>query len=138
MSDIYSDVYNEEPIAEINIIPFVDIILVVLIIFMITAPQLIREGFSVTLPKTESSTKKLSPSVKLKIEVTNTGDILLDGNLMSLNSLSLYVRKLMETDSVESRLVISADVSVSHGRVMEIIDVMKSSGIQQFTFAVQP
>ena len=138
MSDIYSDVYNEEPIAEINIIPFVDIILVVLITFMITAPQLIREGFSVTLPKVSSSTEKLSPSVKLKIEVTNTGDILLDGNLMSLNNLSLYARKLLETDSVDSRLVISADVSVSHGRVMEIIDVMKQSGIQQFTFTVQP
>ena len=138
MSDIYSDVYNEEPIAEINIIPFVDIILVVLIIFMITAPQLIREGFSVTLPKVSSGTEELSPSVKLKIEVTNTGDILLDGNLMSLNNLSLYTRKLMETDSIDSRLVISADVSVSHGRVMEIIDVMKQSGIQQFTFAVQP
>jgi len=138
MSDIYSDTYNEEPIAEINIIPFVDIILVVLIIFMITAPQLIREGFSVTLPKVSSGTNTISDSVKLKIEVTNTGDILLDGNLMSLNNLSLYARKLLETDSVESRLIISADVSVSHGRVMEIIDVMKKSGIQQFTFAVQP
>jgi len=70
--------------------------------------------------------------------VTNTGDILLDGNLISLNNLSLYARKLLEADSVESRLIISADVSVSHGRVMEIIDVMKKSGIQQFTFAVQP
>ncbi len=131
------DIYNEEPIAEINIIPFVDIILVVLIIFMITAPQLIREGFSVTLPKVSSGTKKLSPSVKLQIKVTNTGDILLEENLISLNNLSLYVRKLLETDSAPSRLVISADVSVSHGRVMEIIDVMKQSGIQQFTFAVQ-
>ncbi|MDE0152155.1 MAG: biopolymer transporter ExbD [Bdellovibrionales bacterium] len=138
MSDIYSDTYNEEPIAEINIIPFVDIILVVLIIFMITAPQLIREGFSVTLPKAISGAEEISPSVKFKIEVTNTGDILLDGNLMSLNNLSLYARKLLETGSVESRLIISADVSVSHGRVMEIIDVMKRSGIQQFTFAVQP
>lgn len=133
-----SDIYNEEPIAEINIIPFVDIILVVLIIFMITAPQLIREGFSVTLPKVSSGTEKISSSVQLKIEVTNTGDILLDGNLMSLNNLSLHARKLLEADSIESRLIISADVSVSHGRVMEIIDVMKKSGIQQFTFAVQP
>ena len=133
-----SDLYKEETIAEINIIPFVDIILVVLIIFMITAPQLAREGFSVQLPKVSSGTEKLSPSVKLNIEVTNTGDILLDGNLMSLNNLSLYVKKLLETKSINSRLVISADVSVSHGRVMEIVDVMKQTGIQQFTFAVQP
>ena len=133
-----SDLYQEEDIAEINIIPFVDIILVVLIIFMITAPQLAREGFSVTLPKTSSGAEKISPSVPLKIEVTNTGDILLDGKLMSLNNLSLYARKLLETDSTNSRLVISADVSVSHGRVMEIIDVMKKTGIQKFTFAVQP
>ena len=133
-----SDLYQEEDIAEINIIPFVDIILVVLIIFMITAPQLAHEGFSVTLPKVSSGAEKLSPSLPLKIEVTNTGDILLDGNLMSLDNLSLYARKLLETDSAESRLVISADVSVSHGRVMEIIDVMKKTGIQKFTFAVQP
>ncbi len=133
-----SDAYDEEPIAEINIIPFVDIILVVLIIFMITAPQLIREGFSVTLPKISSSTKKLPASAKLKIEVTNTGDILLKENLISLNSLSLYVRKILEANSSPSQLVISADVSVPHGRIMEIIDVMKQAGIRQFTFAVQP
>lgn len=133
-----SDLYKEETIAEINIIPFVDIILVVLIIFMITTPQLAREGFSVTLPKTSSGGEKLSPSVKLKIEVTNTGDILLDGHLMSLDNLSLYARKLLETESTDSRLVISADVSVSHGRVMEIIDVMKQAGVQKFTFTAQP
>ena len=133
-----SDIYNEEPIAEINIIPFVDIILVVLIIFMITAPQLIREGFSVTLPQISSGAEKLPAPAQLRIQVANTGDILLKENLIALNDLSLYVRKLLETDSAPSQLVISADVSVSHGRVMEIIDVMKKSGIQQFTFAVQP
>ena len=55
-----SSFYEEEPISEINIIPFVDIHLVVLIIFMVTAPTLLQEGFSVKLPPAVAGSKKIN------------------------------------------------------------------------------
>ena len=129
-----SKLYDEEPIAEINIIPFVDIILVILIIFMVTVPQMAKEGFSIRLPKA-SSAKKISPS-KLNITVSNTGDIFIDSQLTSPRQLALIARKAFEEEP-SLKAVISADKSVSHGRVMEIIDIIKESGISQFVFSAQ-
>ena len=127
-----SDLNENEPISEINIVPFVDIILVILIIFMITAPQLAREGFSVQLPQAQSS-KPIEDS-RFEIQVRNTGDIILDGKLISLEELSFYSRKKIENSS-SKRALISADAHVSHGRVMEIVQTMKFSGFQSFTFS---
>lgn len=131
--------YNQETIAEINIIPFVDIILVILIIFMVTTPLLIKEGFSINLPKISSSKKiKPTPSNKktLKISISNTGDIFVKGRLVSLNDLSFYTRKTLES-STNSNALIAADKSVSHGRVMQIIGLMKQAGVKNFTFSTQ-
>lgn len=126
--------FKEEIISEINIIPFVDIILVILIIFMVTAPQLIKEGFSVNLPKT-SSNKKIVPN-KFHITVTNTGDIMIKGKLLSIQNLSSYASTVSENNA-STKVVISADESVSHGRVMEIINTLKIAGIESFIFSAR-
>ena len=127
-----NDLYNEEPIAEINIIPFVDIILVVLIVFMVTAPFALKEGFHIQLPQGASSAEaKPSP---LSITVHHTGDIFFNGKLISTGDLSFLSRKMFEEKNW-IRAVISADKSVSHGRVMEIVGVLKKSGIQHFVFS---
>ncbi len=123
--------HDEKPIAEINIIPFVDIILVILIIFMVTAPQLIKEGFSVKLPKSSSSNKL--GSSQLNVVVNHTGDIFLGGQLISIEDLSFHIKKITENQP-SAKVIISADESVSHGRVMEIVNVIKISGIQNFMF----
>lgn len=128
-----STLYNEEPISEINVIPFVDIVLVVLIIFMVTVPQMVKEGFNIKLPKNSSSSKKIPPS-KLSISVTYTGDIFFNGKLISNKDLSFVARKFFE-EQPSTQAVISADKSVSHGRVMEIVSMIKESGIQNFIFS---
>ncbi len=135
MSNDYTEDYNEELISEINIVPFVDIVLVLLIVFMISVPQMMREGLSIQLPKSSSSKKIKSSSIRVKI--THTGDIIINDQVLSLEDLSLFARKLMENNPDSDRIVISADQRVSHGRVMEIIESFKKSGIQNFTFAVQ-
>lgn len=124
---------DEETIAQINIIPFVDIILVILIIFMVTAPQVIKKGFSITLPQSSSAAR---PSVDshLDILVTHTGDIFIKGRLVSINDLSFHTKKLTESRP-SAKVNISADKSVSHGRVMEIVNIIKASGIHRFMFS---
>ena len=124
---------DDEQISSINIIPFVDIILVVLIIFMVTAPQFMKEGFSIQLPQSLGESQSIS-STQLDIEVSYTGDIFLEGNLISIKELSFYAKKMTEQNS-EVQVVISADKSASHGRVMEIVQTIKFSGVQNFMFA---
>lgn len=123
---------DDGQISSINIIPFVDIILVVLIIFMVTTPQLIREGFSVQLP--QSSGQNKIESSPLDISVSYTGDIFIKQELFSIEDLSFYSKKMLEQNP-SIQVVISADKSVSHGRVMEIVRTIKDSGVRNFMFA---
>ena len=127
-----SSYYEEESIASINIIPFVDIILVILIIFMVTAPQLTQKGFSVRLPKSSSASK--IKSSQLNVVVHHTGDIFLGGKLISIDDLSFHAKKITENHP-SAKVVISADKSVSHGRVMEIVNTIQASGVQNFMFS---
>ena len=135
MSGDYTEDYKEEMMSEINIVPFVDIVLVLLIVFMISVPQMIREGLFVELPRSSSS-KKLSTS-SMKVNITHTGDIIVNDRVLSLGDLSLLARKLVENQKDSDRIIISADQRVSHGRVMEIIESFKQAGIQNFSFAVK-
>ena len=136
MSSDYMEDYKEEMISEINIVPFVDIVLVLLIVFMISIPQMIREGLSIQLPQTSSPSQKIKSS-SVTVNITHTGDIIMNGQILSLDDLSLLAQELVENNQASDRIVISADQRVSHGRVMEIIESFKKSGIQNFSFAVQ-
>lgn len=127
--------YKEEHIAVINIIPFVDIILVILILFMVTAPILVQRGLSVQLPQGSSASSKIAKS-NLQVTISNTGDIFIDEQLISTKELSFYIQKILETSSISNATII-ADKSASHGRVMEIVNIMKTSGVGRFHFATQ-
>ena len=121
---------NDELIAEMNIIPFVDIVLVLLIIFMAAAPRLVQKGFSIKLPQL-ASVETVKPE-KFAISIHHTGDIFFNKQLISLDQLAFHSRKAAENQAIKA--VISADISVSHGRVMEIIQTIKASGIENFIF----
>src|ERR1700760_2844229 len=85
---------NEEPIADINIVPFVDIILVVLIIFMVTAPVLLKPSINVNLPKSGSG-DNTSPS-ELSVTITATGQVTLNGKPTDETALGTYSKQLAE------------------------------------------
>src|SRR5580698_686422 len=110
---------NEEPISDINIVPFVDIILVVLIIFMVTAPVLLKPSINVNLPKSGSG-DNTSPS-ELSITITAKGDVSLNGKSTDEAALSTYSKELVGKNP-EVQAIISADKDVTHGRVVTIID----------------
>ncbi|MCB0414458.1 MAG: biopolymer transporter ExbD, partial [Bdellovibrionales bacterium] len=106
---------DDGAIAEINIVPFVDIILVVLIIFMVTTPLIMKPSINVNLPKAASG-EESTPSL-LNITLTKTGEILLNGNASSLEKVSSFAKEQAEK-SADSQAVISADKDVSHGDVV--------------------
>jgi len=124
---------NGEPISSINVTPFVDVVLVLLVIFMVTAPLLMQDSFGINLPKASSSDKKLAS--KLGVAITRQGQILLNGELASPELLSSRVRQALAADP-ETQALISADTDARHGDVVRAIDLIKTAGMTHFAIQI--
>lgn len=122
------------PIASINVTPFVDVALVLLVIFMITAPTLMKDVIGVQLPKAASSDAKAPAS--LGIAVTSQGQVLLNGKLVDLDALAAEARRAVAADPL-IQAIISADAAAKHGDVVRVIDTIKTSGLNKFAFQIQ-
>ncbi len=122
-------------INDINITPFVDVVLVLLVIFMVTAPVMIKESLKVNLPKTLTSdiTNKTS---SIGIAITKEGQVLFNGKLMSDESLLTELRRLA-VSAPETNFLISADVDSRHGDVVRMIDLLKRNNLNRFALQVE-
>ena len=120
---------DDEAIAEINIVPFVDIILVVLIIFMVTTPLIMKPSIKVKLPKAASS-EKTTPS-QFNITITSKGAFLLNGKIAVIDEIAKYAKE-QAAKSPDTQAIISADEAAMHGSLMSVIDAVKSQGIEKF------
>jgi biopolymer transport protein ExbD len=126
---------NDEGINEINITPFVDVVLVLLVIFMVTAPVMLKESLKVNLPKTltsDISTKAES----IGIAITKEGQVLLNGKLLSSESLNLVLMRLSK-DAPMTNFLISADTETRHGDVVKMIDLLKKNNLNRFALQVE-
>ncbi len=121
-------------ISSINITPFVDVVLVLLVIFMVTAPLLMQDSIGIHLPKAASSDKKLSS--KLGVAVTRQGQILLNGVLASPEAVTAQVKQALASDP-ETQALISADTEARHGDVVRAIDLIKSAGMSRFAIQIE-
>lgn len=124
---------NDEPIAEINIVPFVDIILVILIIFMVTTPIIMKPSINVNLPKAESG-DDTTPS-KLGITITRDGSVLLNGEPSDVDAIKAYSAEVI-VNKPDIQAIISADKDVSHGQVVGVIDAVKGGGVKKFAITI--
>ena len=119
---------DDEPITSINIIPLVDIVLVVLIIFMVTASYIVTPAIEVELPKAASGEPKANTILSLVI--TKEGDLFLNNKKIEDAALREYIRDNKANQELEA--VIAADASVPHGRVVQLIDLVKTEGVVKF------
>ena len=124
---------DDEPIADINIVPFVDIILVVLIIFMVTTPFIMRPSINVNLPKAGSGDES-TPS-ELNIAIAASGKLFLNGQNTDESAITAFARELAGKRP-DTQAIISADKDVPHGRVVGIIDSVKGGGIRRFAITI--
>jgi biopolymer transport protein TolR len=122
---------ESESINEINITPFVDIVLVLLIIFMISTPAMIMRGARVNLPKVVNS-EDMS-HVTFKLMIMADGSLWLENRQVSVQAVEQAFKKLLANE-VSGDAVISADAAVPHGKVMEIVDKLRSMGVSQIGF----
>ena len=111
--------------SEINVTPFVDVMLVLLIVFMVTAP-LLTVGIPVDLPKVKASalTDQKDP---IEITVNLEGEVYIGESLVEVDNLIPRINAITELNK-EARIYIRGDRVVAYGRVMEIMSIINSAG----------
>jgi biopolymer transport protein ExbD len=126
---------SDDPIAEINIVPFVDIILVVLIIFMVTAPLVLKPAIDVSLPQASSGETKDSEK-NLDVIIAATGEIYVNGQPSDLEALKAEASSTA-MKNVDSGAILNADKAVTLEKLTEVIDTIKLAGIKKVAFSIQ-
>lgn len=125
---------EDDAVAQINIVPFVDIALVLLIIFMLTANMIAKATIPVDLPRAASANESVDPTVS--IVITASGDLFLDGNAITKPALETAIATRFKADP-RLRAVIAADKAVRYEHVVAVIDLLKRDGVNAFALNVQ-
>lgn len=121
-------------VSEINIIPFVDIVLVILIIFLIVSPVIISPGFNISLPK--AKTAKKQENVKALLSIDIDGVIYLNRKPLQEKKLTQEIKKFVAKDK-NVKVIIAADRNVAHGNVISLIDLIRKAGVSKFAISVE-
>ena len=121
-------------ITDINVTPMVDIMMVLLIIFMVTATYITRNAIEVQLPEAASGSDV--PITTLAVVVKSDGSLVLNGEATSLVQLRTTVTDIVASNP-DVQAVIDGDQAVNYGRVMEVIDTLRTLGVKRFAAAVQ-
>ncbi len=122
-------------IAEINVIPLVDIILVVLIIFMVAAPLVMQPKIDISLPKA-STAKDEKDKVPLRVVLGKGGELFLHNKPITLEGLREESKAFYAANPNTSALLV-ADKAVTLEMVTELVDTIKSGGVQKVAFSIQ-
>ena len=116
------------PMSEINVTPFVDVMLVLLIVFMITAP-LLTVGVPVDLPKTKAQPLS-QPEEPLVISVNASGEIYVQETSVPLDSLVPRLVAITENNA-DTRIYLRGDRSINYGRMMQVMGHVNAAGFRR-------
>ena len=127
---------GDELNAEINVTPFVDVMLVLLIIFMITAPMMNNTGVELQLPQVAAKNID-DPEGKLVLSIKKTNEIFLGGTQVTWQDLAAKL-KANERVKREAALYIEADTNLPYGVVLTAMAVAKDSGVEKVMMLTDP
>lgn len=124
---------NGGPIVGINVTPMVDVVLVLLVIMMVSATYIVSQSLKVELPKTGSSDGSVTSPAS--VTVTASGAYMVNGQAVSEAQLR---SKLVQAkrENAEVNLVVIADQSARHGRVVRVLDIARGAGVHRFAINV--
>jgi biopolymer transport protein ExbD len=122
-------------IAGINVTPLVDVTLVLLIIFMVTARIIVSQGMPMDLPKSASGE---ALQTVFSVELTADGKTRVDSEGAADDEAISPLARKAKAKNKDLRAVIRADKKVEHGRVIHVLDLLRRSGISKIAFAVTP
>ena len=126
---------NGVTISQINVTPFVDVMLVLLVIFMVTAP-ILQQGIQVNLPEAKAGAVTGNDE-PLVVSVTKGGQIFLNDNRVGLAELKKKLRAITKVES-NKEVFLRADRDVNYGAVMNAIATIKQAGVIRLGMITQP
>lgn len=121
---------RRQALSEINVTPFVDVMLVLLIIFMVTAP-LLQQGIDVNLPQAKG--KEMTPAERIVITVKKDGKIYLDNAAVPMESLQAKLSR-----STDREVFLKADKDVPYGMVVTVMGELREIGIEKLGMVTEP
>lgn len=133
--NVYQDEDSMGAISDINVTPLVDVVLVLLIIFMVTAKLIVARGISVDSPKTASGAEVKST---LQVTIDKNRQLYVNGDEYDDVSEAQGRVEDLRQDNPELKAIITADSSVPHGDVMRVIDFVKLAGVTKFALTSDP
>ena len=126
---------SSKPMSDINMTPLVDVMLVLVVIFIITAP-LMTSAIKLDLPKTEAAQPVDAPKF-VAIVVDKAGQIFLNDQVTSLTQLSESLSKTAQV-SKDTEVQLRADEAVPYGKVVEVMGVAEKAGLNRIGFVAEP
>ena len=125
---------GEEMMAEINITPFTDVLLVLLIIFMVAATAVMQNGFNINLPK--AMTKEEANNSNIVISIQKTGAVYVGSKQMTDPELLPYLSRLKKAKATD-RVIIMADGEVPYAKVIAVMDKAKEAELNNIALATE-
>lgn len=125
---------SKDPMSEINVTPFVDVMLVLLIVFMVTAPML-TVGVPVNLPESEADSLP-DDKEPLTVSINSKGEVFVQDTKVAFNEL---VAKLLaiSKNRTDTRIYVRGDKNINYGRVMEVMGNLAGSGFTKVALISQ-
>ncbi|MFM7141932.1 MAG: protein TolR [Alphaproteobacteria bacterium] len=120
--------------SQINVTPLVDVMLVLLVIFMVTAP-ILQQGVSVDLPRAQAGALS-DKEVPLVVSVTRAGDVYLDEQRLAKDDLGGRLRA-RAASKPDGQVLVRADESVPYGEVVRVMAAIKAAGIRRVGMVTQ-
>jgi biopolymer transport protein TolR len=131
----FSGERNNEVLSQINVTPLVDVMLVLLVIFMVTAP-ILQQGVSVNLPRVEAGALT-GEEVQLVVTVNPQGKVYLNDAAMSPPELLAKLQAIVR-ERPDRNIYLRADASVPYGEVMRVIAAIRQAGVQRLGMVTEP
>ena len=135
MASSSNDEGDDGIISSINVTPLVDVTLVLLIVFMVTAKIIVSQGMPMDLPKAASGEEVQNV---FSVELTAYGTARVDSTPVATDEAIAELARQAKARNKDMRVVIRADKKVEHGRVIRVLDLLKQAGVAKIAFAVTP
>lgn len=126
---------DDDIISGINVTPLVDVMLVLLIVFMVTAKIIVSQGMPMDLPQAASGEEV---QTVFSVDLESSGETRVDSKGVDSDENVLALAREAKSKNTDIRAVIRADKSISHGRFVHVMDLLKQAGIVKIAIGVEP
>ncbi len=121
--------------SEINITPLTDVMLVLLVIFMVTTPLIMKAAIDINLPKAHAKPEAVVQQIRITLAAD--GRLLLDGERLTLEQLGPRLRERF-TAGTDNNVTVAADERVPYGDAVRVLDIARQAGANKLILAAEP